>query len=427
MSTEKLNIGDFKILKPSPKGGMTVPGGTPTPGGGGGGTPPKDPPNVTTYKGKKKPGEKPEPGQPKPGQPKPGQGQPKPGQPKPGQPKPGQGQPKPGQGQPKPGQGQPKPGQPKPGQGQPGQGQPGQGQPGQGQPKPGQGQPEGGNGQPNFTDDANLMDDIPHVGDEAAKGGVVRDPTNSIGRKIKNKAKEYKTKKKSIIHKKKLDWDSLTNSALSRNSGTLSEEAKRRLRQFKGTEPLVNWKKELKKFFDNSFKADEWVMPNKRFLASGNVLYGRKSVGDDTLKTIVAAVDTSGSISNEQAKAFVNEIMYLCKTFDADKTIIIYCSDQIDGVDTIKKGGKPDFTKLKSTGGNACGFIPPFQYVEKNNIKPSLFIYLTDTGGDMPDPSMYGIKKYIKKVMWFICSPKMYNPPSFGKILFAPVGSIRIA
>ena len=395
MSIEKLNIGDFKILKPSPKGGgMPAPGGTPPAGGGGGGTPPKDPPNVTTYKGKKKPGEKPEPGQPKPGQPKPGQGQPKPGQ------------------------GQPKPGQP--GGGKPGGEKPGEKGKG-GQPGPGKG------GQPQFTDDADLMNDIPHVGDEAAKGGVVRDPTNSIGRKIRNKAKEYKSTKKSIIHKKKLDWDSLANSALARNSGSLSEEAKRRLKKFKGTEPLVNWKKELKKFFDNSFKADEWIMPNKRFLASGNVLYGRKSVGDDTLKTIVAAVDTSGSISNEQAKAFVNEIMYLCKTFDADKTVIIYCSDDIDGVDTIKKGGKPDFTKLKSTGGNAKGFIPPFQYVEKNNIKPSLFIYLTDTGGDMPDPNMYGIKKYVKKVMWFICSPKMYNPPSFGKILFAPVGSIRIA
>ena len=37
----------------------------------------------------------------------------------------------------------------------------------------------------------------------------------------------------------------------------------------------------------------------------------------------------------------------------------------------------------------------------------------------------YGISKYIKKVLWFICSPTMYNPPPFGKILFAPVGSIR--
>jgi hypothetical protein len=388
MDTEKLNLGDFKILQPSKK--ESGEGGKGTPSSGEGKKEPK-PSNVKEFKDKPKKSKKPKSGATKPGQPKPGQ----PGAPKPGQP----GAPKPGQ---------PKPGAPKPGL--------------KGPKKPGT-----GGDRPEFQDDADLMDDIPRVGNEKPGAGVVRDPSNSIGRKIRNKAKEYKGTKKSIIHKKKLDWDDLANSALSRNSGSLSEEAKRRLKQFKGTEPLVNWKKELKKFFDNSFKADEWVMPNKRFLASGNVLYGRKSVGDDTLKTIVAAVDTSGSISNEQAKAFVNEIMYLCKTFDADKTIVIYCSDQIDGIDTIKKGGKPDFTKLKSTGGNACGFIPPFQYVQENKINPSLFIYLTDTGGEMPDPNMYGIKKYVKKVMWFICSPKMYNPPSFGKVLFAPVGSIRIA
>ena len=381
MDIEKLNLGDFKILKPSSKDSEGE--GEKTSGSPSGGKEKPNPSNVKEFKDK----------------PKKDRSKKKSKNKKPGAPKPGQG----------------KPGAPKPGQGKPGA------------PKPGQGKPGAGGDRPEFQDDADLMDDIPRVGDEKPGSGVVRDPNQSIGRKIRTKAKEYKGTKKTITHKKKLDWDALANSALSRNSGSLSDEAKRRLKQFKGTEPLVNWKKELKKFFDNSFKADEWVMPNKRFLSSGNVLYGRKSVGDDTLKTIVAAVDTSGSISNEQAKAFVNEIMYLCKTFDADKTVIIYCSDDIDGVDIIKKGGKPDFTKLRSTGGNAKGFIPPFQYVEKNNINPSLFIYLTDTGGEMPDSSMYGIKKYVKKVMWFICSPKMYNPPSFGKILFAPVGSIRIA
>jgi hypothetical protein len=110
--------------------------------------------------------------------------------------------------------------------------------------------------------------------------------------------------------------------------------------------------------------------------------------------------------------------------FDTDTTYIIYCSDAIDNVDIIKKGGQPDFGLWATTGGNAKGFIPPFQHVEENKINPSVFIYLTDTGGEMPDPKKYGISKYAKKVFWFVCSPTMYNPPSFGKILFAPVSAI---
>ena len=115
----------------------------------------------------------------------------------------------------------------------------------------------------------------------------------------------------------------------------------------------------------------------------------------------------------------------MVKKFDADKTIIIYCSDDIDNIDIVKKGGDPDFTKIASTGGNRRGFIPPFQWVEKNKINPSVFVYLTDTGGEMPDPSRYGIRKYAKKTFWFICSPMIYNQPTFGKIIHVPVAGLK--
>lgn len=287
---------------------------------------------------------------------------------------------------------------------------------------PNTGKKEGGD--PNFEDSPKKMDEIPIVGSEPTGVKTFRD-FDTTGSSTQ-KAKEVKADKPSKIFKGDLktpNWADISNQALSRSK--LSDKAKRLVKALKTSEPLVDWKKELKKFFDNTFRSSEWVLPNKRFLAGGDMIYGRKETGEDTLKTIVAAVDTSGSISKEQVKAFVNEIMYLCKTFDADKTIIIYCSDDIDNVDIVKKGGQPDLTKIASTGGNAKGFIPPFQWVEKNKIKPSIFIYLTDTGGEMPDPYKYGISKYRKKVLWFICSPEMYNPPSFGKILFAPVGSIR--
>jgi predicted metal-dependent peptidase len=283
----------------------------------------------------------------------------------------------------------------------------------------------GSGGEVIFSDKPEKMDDIPKVGDEKPGIKTFRD-FDSDKKSTSSKAKEVKPDKPSKVFKGNLpkkNWQDITNQAMSRNS--VSDKARKLIRSLKTSEPLVDWKKELKKFFDNTFKSDEWVLPNKRFLAGGDMLYGRKNIGDDTLKTIVAAVDTSGSISREQIKTFINEIMYLTKTFDADRTIIIYCSDSIDNVDIVKKGGVPDLTKIASTGGNEEGFIPPFQWVEKNKIKPSAFIYLTDTGGEMPDPNKYGINKYRKKVLWFICSPEMYNPPSFGKILFAPVASIK--
>ena len=82
---------------------------------------------------------------------------------------------------------------------------------------------------------------------------------------------------------------------------------------------------------------------------------------------------------------------------------------------------------MKSTGGNREGFVPPFKWCYENRIKPSIFIYLTDTGGLMPDKETFGINKFMNKVIWFICSAQVYNTPPFGKCIFMPVGSIKKA
>jgi predicted metal-dependent peptidase len=296
----------------------------------------------------------------------------------------------------------------------------------------GKGGAPGGGGKSKFTEDPTQMSDIPMVGQEKPGISTQRSVTDKTG-SVKNKATEYTKGGKSIIYKGKKalpDWKSIAAKAIGNSNNSKFKEMVRRLA---ASEPLVNWKRELKKFFDSAFKAKDTVLPNRRFVAGGKYLYGQKPIGKDTLRTIVAAIDTSSSISQKQSNTFVKEVMYLCKQYDAEVTYIIYCSDDIDNVDIVKKGKTPDLSKWASTFGNAKGFIPPFEFVDgahkknilKTKIDPSIFIYLTDTGGEMPDPRKHGIPKYAKKTFWFICSPQMYNKPPFGKILFAPISAIK--
>jgi len=256
--------------------------------------------------------------------------------------------------------------------------------------KPGKG---GGGGKPQFSDDdPQKMDDIPLVGQEKPGIRTQRSVTSKTA-SVKTKAKEYKKRGKSKIYrgnKAKPDWKTLAAKAAGKSN---SDKFKDMVQKLASSEPLVDWQNELKRFFNATFNKKKTVLPNRRFVAGGKYLYGRKQAGKDTLRTIVAAIDTSSSISQKQSNTFVKEVMYLCKKYDANMTYIIYCSDDIDGVDKVKKGGTPDLSKWASTGGNAKGFIPPFAYVEKENINPSIFIYLTDTGGEMPDPRRYGIEK----------------------------------
>ena len=297
--------------------------------------------------------------------------------------------------------------------------------------KPGKpGKPVGG-GEIKFGENTMEMEDIPEVGQETHGGSKIR--TVSGGQIKAVKASDVTGKKglKSKIYSgSKLriadSWDLKLEKAFSGSSKGITKQVKELMNRSLGKQALIDWKKELKRFFDHSLKSMEQVLPNRRLVASGTIIYGLKRQGTDTLKTIVAAVDTSGSISQDQIKVFLNEVMYLCKVFEADKTYIIYCSDDIDGVDIVKKGGSPNLAIMSSTGGNAKGFIPPFAYVEQNKLNPSVFIYLTDTGGDMPKEEDYGIKKYSKKVIWFICSPTIYNMPPFGRTMYSPTRGIKV-
>ena len=225
---------------------------------------------------------------------------------------------------------------------------------------------------------------------------------------------------------KQIDWESIvaTLSGSSSLSSHMTEQGRRILQQLTKKKPLVDWRKYLKKFVDRSTYKEEYVIPKRRFVGSGIYMYGTKKIGKEGFRTAVIACDTSGSISKDQTKTFLTEAMTICETFFIDKLYIIYCSDGIDDVDTVDlaKGGKPDFSKWATTGGNLNGFAPPFKWVEEQKITPSFFIYFTDGLAVFPSTNIY-INKYAKKVMWFILSKGndlLYGGPKFGQVFEIP-------
>ena len=233
-------------------------------------------------------------------------------------------------------------------------------------------------------------------------------------------------------------WENALRAALASGAGGLSEKAKSLLRELKSSKPKVDWKKELKKFMDNALSAWEDVLPNKRFLGGGDVLYGVQQAGKDTLKTLVLPVDTSGSISKDQIGAFLGEVFSLTTKFDIDMVYIVYTSDSIDSIDVVPKGKKPDLSMIRSTGGNREGFFPPFRFIKDpkkyqgkanaplpKTINPSAVIYFTDTFATYPTKNDFGIAKYANRVFWFICLSKdqNFNKPPFGRYIHVPIDS----
>lgn len=231
-------------------------------------------------------------------------------------------------------------------------------------------------------------------------------------------------------------WQNALQEAINKNSSSLSEKARRLIQELKQYKPKVDWKKELKKFMDQSMSKWEDVLPNRRMLAGGDVLYGVKPSGQDTLKTLVLPVDTSGSISKEQIKTFISEVFSLSTKYDIEMVYIVYTSDTIDSIDVVPKGKKPDLSMIRTTGGNQEGFYPPFRFIQNptlyqgkanaklpKSINPSAVIYFTDTKAEYPSRNDFGISKYSNRVFWFIClsEEEKFNDPPFGKYLHMPI------
>ena len=105
---------------------------------------------------------------------------------------------------------------------------------------------------------------------------------------------------------------------------------------------------------------------------------------------ILVAVDTSGSVSTNELKEFLNEINHISRT-GTDVTIV-QCDTAISHIGKFDR--KQDF-KIHGRGGTS--FDPVTDYYDENYRKYNCLIYLTD--GEAPAP-----EKCIGPVLWVISS-----------------------
>jgi predicted metal-dependent peptidase len=166
---------------------------------------------------------------------------------------------------------------------------------------------------------------------------------------------------------------------------------------------VVPWRQILRQFVGQAVKVMElstWKKVNRRF--------GEAQKGHNSIKSIriAVAVDTSGSISEDDFQDFINEILSIKSSYPSEIEII----EADCAVHKIYKLQKQVDTKFKGRGGTS--FKPVFEHYEskESKFKPNLLIYLTDLYGDFP-----GYKpKY--PVIWCATKNSDSNVP-FGKIV----------
>jgi predicted metal-dependent peptidase len=143
--------------------------------------------------------------------------------------------------------------------------------------------------------------------------------------------------------------------------------------------PSLPWRALLARFFVVNQRDDySWRRPSRR---EGDALLPRLS--SEGLE-VVAAIDTSGSISDDELREFVSELDALKGQVRARITLLA-CDDRVAAAAPWEF--EPwDAMQLPTDieGGGGTDFRPVFDWVERENRSPNMLVYFTDAEGDFP-------------------------------------------
>ena len=201
------------------------------------------------------------------------------------------------------------------------------------------------------------------------------------------------------------DWDEALIQAATnaRGMGKLPAGLDRFIR--KRVNSKLCWQALLSRFIENAARSDySWVTPNRRYIHQGFYL---PSLKNNELTDIVIAVDTSGSIQAAETDQFAAELSAIMENFPATLHLI-YCDRAVTGYHRLERADLP--VTIRPRGGGGTDFRPAFDLMEKEDIKPACFIYLTDLEcKNFPKTPAY-------PVLWVKTGKGAIQPP-FGEIL----------
>ena len=196
---------------------------------------------------------------------------------------------------------------------------------------------------------------------------------------------EKKLIAKQIDHQLKEVAEALEKSDKGKGRGLIPSELKDYIGTlFEVVEPVIDWKSYLRRF--NSMSTMVYTKktrrkPNTRF-GSGPALKIKQK------KRTLVAIDTSGSVSNDDLIEFFNEIYHMYKS--GTYIDIVECDARIQRVYEYK--GEREEIKVQGRGGT--DFEPVMKYLSEHRNEYANLIYLTDGECCSPETNP------IKPILW---------------------------
>jgi predicted metal-dependent peptidase len=167
--------------------------------------------------------------------------------------------------------------------------------------------------------------------------------------------------------------------------------------------PKLPWSVLLADFFNGLAKEDySFSKPNRRFLPE----FYLPSLFSEGMGTLACAVDTSGSVSDEDFKAFATEMDYIKETLLPEQMYVVDFDTQINSIYQI--GDNDSVKQLKFKGRGGTSLDPVFEHFKDK--PPQVLVVFSDLECNSidQDPGY--------PVLW-IRTPGSGHTPTFGRLI----------
>lgn len=177
-------------------------------------------------------------------------------------------------------------------------------------------------------------------------------------------------------------------------------------------EPQVDWREVLREFVQSAMRGKDeytWRKMSKPYLANDMYI---PSMHSETMGELVVAIDTSGSIDNEQISAFASELASICEVCSPDKVRVLWWDTKVHG-EQVFEGNYQDIAKmLKPMGGGGTHVGCVSDYMVKSSINAEVLVIFTDGYVE------HDIKwEVTAPTMWFVTQNGSFDPPSGGRMV----------
>ena len=167
--------------------------------------------------------------------------------------------------------------------------------------------------------------------------------------------------------------------------------------------PKLPWHEILVRFLSDMVKDDyTWMKPNRRYYPD----YYLPSQYSPTLGNIIVAIDTSGSVEQDELTEMLTEVASIKETFKPEKLTIIDCDSEIHNIHEIEK--YDNITDIEFHGDGGTDFQPVIDYCNEN--EPEVLIYFTDLYSD----NVVDVGNY--PIIW-ICTSD-HDPANIGETIY---------